>query len=160
MPQPIDQIGAPARHRNWAAFAHVAAWLEIKGAPDRQCRLGAVGPSQSVRPAGLFDSRYGFQKGEQGVRICTAQLSEAGVGKRRVQQPLVFRTTFVYGLPEIIGRPGANAAVAVGRQVAGVDRSKWCLYAATSCIAGPSRGRVAALAVAYASQVGTAGRQV
>ena len=72
MPQPIDQIGAPAshraRHRSCAARANRTAGHEVQATPERQRRLGAAGPTQ-------------------GVRLGTAQLSEACAGKRRAQPP-------------------------------------------------------------------------
>ena len=84
----------------------------------------------------------------QGDHVFVADLGKGRVGKRRVQGVALARHALAHGALEGAERPAANACLAVGREVGGVDRAKGRVHGASTGVALTAFGGVAACAVA------------
>ncbi len=156
MTQAFDQISATVPLYRLARIRFLHARLEVQRTPRRLQRPLVVRKVHLGRPVGLPDGRDAAQIGEQGVGVAARDARVFGVRKGRIQQRAVPGLAVMQRLPEIVGRPGADAGVRVRRDVRSVHRAerRGNGSAARQCLAAPAG--VAGHAVACQRQVTSA----
>src|SRR4051794_18358419 len=124
MAEPGDEIAAPIPGRALALVRLEQAGLEIHHVPDPHQAAIAKRPAQFWRLVAAGHGRERSEIGPDRQRVVLRHPREIGVGERRIIVGAVWGDTGAHGAGEVGVGPGANAGVAVRRQVWGVDRAE------------------------------------
>ena len=121
MADALDQIATAIPFRALLLVRHQNAGLEEQPVPAAHHDAIVERPAQFRRARRMLDRRQRRQIGADGKNVLSRQFCEIRIGEGRVIARAVARDAEAQGAVEVVIAPGAQAGLAVRRQIGRVD---------------------------------------